>query len=528
MIMRLAILLLGATLCAAQTCDTAPTQKRFAFVVANGKYASLPSAPTAIDDSRAMAHALEGAGFAVTTIENGLMPDLLDKDQTGFLEKVQPGDIVFFYYAGHVVQGKDEGSWILPVNFNPSKDLDTQVYSLRRFLDDLSDRKPGLTVVMIEGPRPVGRPIAGVGAGLIVPDLRDMGKILFAMSAHAGEVVDASPGVAVDLFTKAVAQHLETPGLTLPGVFEQARQDVIGETHQHQLPEVQQISADGVCFVAPIVKPEPPPTKVEPPTVVKQVVVVETVPNNKRDHEEYVRIPAGTFKMGCVPSDTKCKADEKPQHEVTISKDYWMGRNEVQVGPFLRYWRQSGTKKKTFPPQAPPDYRGWIRDNLPMVRVSWEQARDYCTFVGGRLPTEAEWEYAARAGAADEIYPLNSENSRDKANFAGTKGNDTFDGVAPVASFDPSGFNLYDMAGNVWEWVSDWYDPSYYQKSPSTDPPGPPTGKEHIVRGGSFESSWQEHLRLSLRFPQAGESFKIGFRCVLDDTPATRELLGVH
>jgi formylglycine-generating enzyme required for sulfatase activity len=205
-----------------------------------------------------------------------------------------------------------------------------------------------------------------------------------------------------------------------------------------------------------------------------------------------------------------------------------MGRNEVEVGHFLRLWKQTGTKKKNYPLQAPPDYRGWIRDNLPMVRVSWEQARDYCTWVGGRLPTEAEWEYAARAGAADEIYPLNSENSRDKANFAGTKGNDTFDGVAPVRSFDPSGFNLYDMAGNVWEWVFDWYSPNYYQQSPPVDPQGPPAGKEHITRGGSFEDSWQDDLRLSRRLPQSGEKFKTGFRCVLDDTPATRELLEVH
>ncbi len=273
----------------------------------------------------------------------------------------------------------------------------------------------------------------------------------------------------------------------------------------------------------------PPVTKVETPAPaepVKPVVLVETVPNNRRDHEEYVRIPPGTFKMGCVPRDSKCKADEKPQHEVTLTNGFWMGRNEVEVRAFLKFWRETA-KKKTAPRQAPTDYRGWIRDNHPMVRVTWEEARDYCQWAGGRLSTEAEWEYAARAGATDEIYPMNSENSRDKANFAGTQGNDTFLGVAPVRSFDPNGFNLYDMLGNVWEWVWDFYDPSYYQKSPAVDPKGPEAGKEHIVRGGSFESDWHEHLRLSFRLAQAGENFKTGFRCALDDTPATRQLLGV-
>ncbi|MGA8578317.1 MAG: SUMF1/EgtB/PvdO family nonheme iron enzyme [Bryobacteraceae bacterium] len=519
---RFIALLLAPFICMAQPCDTAPAHKRYAFVIGNGNYTNLPSPPAAVADSEAVRRALESVDFVVTLVENASMPDLFDKDQKGFLEKVQPGDIAFFYYAGHVVQGPGEDDFLLPVNFDLSESI-TDAFSLTRFLQDLNKRGPGVTVLMIEGPRPVGRPILGaVGAGLIVPDLREMGRILFAMSAQQGAMVDASPGVAVDLFTKALAQRLQIPGLTLTEVFEKARQDVIDETKQHQLPRVDPISSGGFCFLPPVTKVETP----APAEPVKPVVLVETVPNNRRDHEEYVRIPPGTFKMGCVPRDSKCKADEKPQHEVTLTNGFWMGRNEVEVRAFLKFWRETA-KKKTAPRQAPTDYRGWIRDNLPMVRVTWEEARDYCQWAGGRLSTEAEWEYAARAGATDEIYPMNSENSRDKANFAGTQGNDTFLGVAPVRSFDPNGFNLYDMLGNVWEWVWDFYDPSYYQKSPAVDPKGPEAGKEHIVRGGSFESDWHEHLRLSFRLAQAGENFKTGFRCALDDTPATRQLLGV-
>jgi formylglycine-generating enzyme required for sulfatase activity len=468
----------------------------------------------AVSDAQTIKHALESVGFAVTLVEDARMPDLFDKDMKGFLETVQPGDIAFFYYAGHAVQGAGEDNFLLPVNFDPATSI-TDAFSLTRFLQDLNERKPGRTVVMIEGPRPVGKPIPGAtGAGLIVPELRDMGRILFAMSAQQGAMVDASPEVVVDPFTKAVVKQLEMPGLTLTEIFERARQEVIDETKQHQLPTVDQISSEGFCFR--------PPIAIEP----VKPIVVETVPNNRRDHEEYVRIPPGTFKMGCVPSDTKCKADEKPQHEVTLTNGFWMGRNEVEVRAFLKFWKETA-KKKSPPRQAPPDYRGWTLGDLPMVRVTWEEARDYCRWAGGRLPTEAEWEYAARAGASDEIYPLNSENSRDKANFAGTQGNDTFLGVAPVRSFDPNGYNLYDMLGNVWEWVWDWYDPNYYQNSPKVDPNGPVAGKEHIVRGGSFESKWQEHLRLSVRWPQVGENFKTGFRCVLEDTPAARQLLGV-
>ena len=92
----------------------------------------------------------------------------------------------------------------------------------------------------------------------------------------------------------------------------------------------------------------------------------------------------------------------------------------------------------------------WRVSDNPMVNVRWEEAAAYCKWAGGRLPTEAEWEYAARAGARNQVFPMNAEDSRDKANFSGRKGNDLYDFAAPVRKFDPNPFGLYDMAGNVW------------------------------------------------------------------------------
>ena len=149
-----------------------------------------------------------------------------------------------------------------------------------------------------------------------------------------------------------------------------------------------------------------------------------------------------------------------------------------------------------------------------MVLVSWGDAQKFCEAAGGRLPTEAEWEYAARSGKDDTVYPLNSENSRDKANFYGKQGNDTYEEVAPVHSFDPNGFNVYDMAGNVWEWVSDWYDPNSYKTSSLRNPTGPPRGDYKVVRGGSWGSGPKD-LRSTDRETHlpSFRGYGTGFRC---------------
>jgi formylglycine-generating enzyme required for sulfatase activity len=241
-----------------------------------------------------------------------------------------------------------------------------------------------------------------------------------------------------------------------------------------------------------------------------------------------VWIPPGKFLMGCItatspgiPPDPRCHPDEKPQHEVTLSQGFWMGRTEVTVGSYKRYTQKANGprgKKLTMPRLE----REWSADDYPMGDVVWEQAAAYCKWAGGRLPTEAEWEYAARGGKDGEIYPLDSSDSRSKANFAG----DTYDGLAPVGKFDPNRFGLYDMAGNVWEWANDWFSASYFAADAVTDPKGPATGKEHVIRGGSYDSKPEEYLRISYRkgygsVPTPG----VGFRCVIDDTPDSRKLL---
>ena len=120
-----------------------------------------------------------------------------------------------------------------------------------------------------------------------------------------------------------------------------------------------------------------------------------TVNMNPKDGLKYVWIPAGTFVMGCSPGDHECFDDEKPSHRVTISKGFWLGQTEVTVGGYKRFVTVTGRQM----PSAPLFNSGWENDGMPITDVTWNDAHDFCIWAGGRLPTEAEWEYAARGGA---------------------------------------------------------------------------------------------------------------------------------
>jgi len=153
----------------------------------------------------------------------------------------------------------------------------------------------------------------------------------------------------------------------------------------------------------------------------------------------------------------------------------------------------------------------------PVVSVDWDEAVAFCRAVGGRLPTEAEWEYAARAGLDGAIYPWGDESPDD---VAGSPRGAAFEGdsARPVKSFGPNAFGLFDMAGNVWEWVADFG--GLYRDDPQTDPPGPGTGRVRVVRGGAYGDD-AGNLRISNRTPNAPDriNVNVGFRCARDVEP---------
>jgi formylglycine-generating enzyme required for sulfatase activity len=244
----------------------------------------------------------------------------------------------------------------------------------------------------------------------------------------------------------------------------------------------------------------PPPPK--PPRQVVSAPTIGTVRENPKDGLKYVWIPPGMFMMGCSPGDTECQTDEKPTHQVTITRGFWLGQTPVTVGAYKRFAGTTGRQM----PGAPNFNTGWANENMPIVNVTWDDGTAYCGWMGGRLPTEAEWEYAARGGSAEARYG----NLDEIAWYSNNSGNQTHD----VAQKRANGLGLYDMLGNVWEWVNDGYDPKYYQNGPSQDPTGPGSGQLRVLRGGSwYLVSRLVRVSCRNRFIPSTRGNLIGFRC---------------
>ena len=232
----------------------------------------------------------------------------------------------------------------------------------------------------------------------------------------------------------------------------------------------------------------------------------------EKDGSEMTLVPAGSFEMG--DHFNEGQARERPVHRVELDA-FYMDVNEVTVGQFKQFVEESGYAYNRWRDVA--NYSPG--DDYPMIYVSWNDATAYCEWVGKRLPTEAEWEYAARGGLIGKRYPWGDEISHDDANWGNTiSGKDKWDQCAPVGSFAANGYGLYDMTGNVWEWCSDWYGEGYYATSPNKNPQGPDTSPRgwRVLRGGSWLYGTR-HLRVASRFydyPKLGGNYFFGFRCV--------------
>ncbi len=230
----------------------------------------------------------------------------------------------------------------------------------------------------------------------------------------------------------------------------------------------------------------------------------------EKKHSSMVYIKGGGFFMGCTEGDGECDSDEHPRHYVNVNS-FWMDRYEVTASEY-RKCVESGKCSKPGPDENCNWGKG--RDNHPINCVSLDQAKTYCEWMGKRLPTEAEWEYAARGGRNDWIYPWGNDISHNNANYLGVEGRDQWEDTSPIGSFDPNGFGLYDMAGNVWEWVEDCENGRY--NGAPVDGSAWLSGdcRWRVFRGGSWDYD-PRFLRVSDRYwwNQSVRDSYFGFRC---------------
>lgn len=275
---------------------------------------------------------------------------------------------------------------------------------------------------------------------------------------------------------------------------------------------------------------------------------------------QFVPLPAGRFLRGSPEGEYGRYAEEGPQREIEISEPFWLGTCEVTRGQFRRFVKDTGYRTDA-------EKAGWSggwtgtefgrveglswknpgfeqNDSHPVVCVSWNDAAAFCKWLGRktgrtvRLPREAEWEYACRAGSRTAYQwgdlPkggkgwCNGADRRFEATFGQCpvfEWDDRFATTAPVGSFKPNAFGLYDMHGNVWEWCADWYGEDYYATGTKADPAGPPKGTVRVMRGGSW-AAFYWYNRSACRyhmFPDCAPESSLadtGFRVLM---PANRD-----
>lgn len=221
---------------------------------------------------------------------------------------------------------------------------------------------------------------------------------------------------------------------------------------------------------------------------------------------EWISISAGDFTMGSLPGDPYAQTNEQPQHTVYLDA-YQISKYEITNSQYksfmdaggysnIAYWTADGWTWKTNNSITEPAYwsagtynSGMVFPNHPVVGVSWHEAYAFCNWAGAHLPTEAQWEKAARGNNSTNYWPWGSTWDASKCNSQYNTAPDTFTYSSPVGFFSTgiSPYGVYDMAGNVWEWVNDWYQSDYYSISPASNPTGPSTGTYRVLRSGGYD-----------------------------------------
>jgi formylglycine-generating enzyme required for sulfatase activity len=491
----LTLLLLSQLVCRAQpaprTLETktipSGTERRLALVIGNKDYQHVRPLKNTLNDANDMKVALEKLGFDVTLAPNTSYQQLTAA-LNRFRDKLTPNTVALVYYSGHGVSYNGK-NYLLPVDVSVRclEDIEEYGISLNRILGDLTSYQVRNSFVLLDACRdlpdlqPCDKTSRGDldgQLGLVRPTNNPKGSMV-VFATREGSTADDNVGERNGLFTKYLLQHLTTPNLGIRRILDLTKRGVSEASKGRQNPGRYDELDDDFVFVQ----------------TQKQPVDLNAPPVDLPVGPAMVRVEGGTFQMG----SNEGEADERPVHSVTVSS-FMLGKYEVTVGEYMQFaeetnshypeWLEAGSKYhiETGTDAFYKD-KGYTnrQSRLPIVGVSHDDAVAYCAWLRKktglvyRLPTEAEWEYAARGGMQSRKYShagsnnagavgWNRENSDGKPHEVGGKG--------------ANELGLYDMSGNVREWCGDWY--GGYRPTSQTNPTGPGSGSSRVLRGGSW------------------------------------------
>lgn len=483
------------------TGKTYDSRKRIALVIGNNSYRLSPL-KNSVNDARVMAVALRRLGFEVE-VENNLGYQEMLSSITAFGKKLRDGGIGLFYYAGHGMQVNGV-NYLIPVDarIESEDEMRFKAVDAGMVLATMERSKSDLNLIILDACRnnPFSRSFRNPTLGLANIDAPHGSLIAYATApSKTADDGDGRNG----LYTTELVKVLETPGITLEEVFGRTLKAVQEKSGYKQNPLIAANLEGEFYFI-------PPSTVSDMPSSSRGAgLLPDPSEGYSRSGDsqsrpfgmDFVNVPGGCFQMGDVFGDGE--SDEKPVHEVCLS-NYAIGKFEVTQSQWRRVMGSNPSRENS------------RCDTCPVENVSWYDAQEFIRRVNSvtgetyRLPTEAEWEYAARSGGKNEKF----SGGADGEAVAWYKGN-SLTYSHSVGQKQPNGLGIHDMSGNVWEWVSDWYDSDYFTKSSLNDPEGPSSGSYRVLRGGSWGSS-TKYIRTSDRFRIVPDNYSInlGFRLV--------------
>ncbi len=493
--------------------------KKLALVIGNRQYKYGVLANT-VNDATDVARVLGQIGFEVilkTDLNRRAMNNAIR--DFGQRLKASRSSIGWFYYSGHGARGDGE-NYLLPIDndsIRTADDLQYEAVPASKVLRTMNNAKTDMNIIVLDACRDKPYRSIGKNSSRGLNKMQNQGSIIAFATADGDIAADVSRNGRNGLFTSHLISALKSANKThqrIDDMFMQVRSAVLQESRGKQEPwynaSLRSPFCFGGCQVANVV-PQPKPIPAASKKVFQDHVVPQPKPipaaskkvfqDRLRDGglgPKMVRIPAGSFRMGDIQGGGS--SDEKPVHRVSVGK-FAMGMYEVTFAEYDKFADATGKSK--------PDDRGWGRGNRPVINVSSNEAAAYAKWLSNqtgknyRLPTEAEWEYAARAGTETKYWWGN--------NFDKSKENlrSIFDKTSPVGNYAANKFNLYDILGNVLEWTCSEYDKKYNGKEKQCVI----NASRLSIRGGSWDrDAWVVRSANRFRGTPTGRDFGVGFR----------------